>query len=99
MDFWKIFPSPHLPQISQEDKGDIQDFGLDVVFCKEKWNFPLCEPRYRGTLRVWKKFSPTHPIPIKFPRKIREIFKIRWWMWDFHGRNRNFLNVNLRTRG
>src|SRR4051794_7894233 len=29
---------------------------------------------------------PTHPIPYKFSGKIREIYKILRWMWDFDGR-------------
>src|SRR4051794_19545575 len=32
-----------------------------------------------------------HPISYKFSRKIREIFKILCWMWNFCGRNGNFL--------
>src|SRR4051794_25149281 len=45
---WEIFNTPHPLQFFQEDKRDIQDFGLDVAFWWEKWKFPFCEPELRG---------------------------------------------------
>src|SRR4051812_10007309 len=47
--------------------------------------FSLREPGHRGDPMDFGNFS-IHPIPHKFSRKIREIFKILAWIGHFGGR-------------
>src|SRR4051812_37138693 len=59
---WKFFHLAHPLKILKEDKGDIQDYVLDLGFWCEKWKFPLCEPEQRGDPMDLGNFYPHHPL-------------------------------------